>query len=72
MKESEKERGSTAPPGSAPSHEGTRPEERRSAEPDSLPSTPAGKANAGPDNQIEGYALDTIIDSDGNYLEPPD
>jgi hypothetical protein len=72
MEASEKERGATAPPGSDPPREGDRPEERRSAEPDAVPSTPASKANTGPDEQIEGYALDTITDSDGNYLEPPD
>jgi hypothetical protein len=72
MQESEKERGATAPPGSDPPREGARPEEHRPAEPAALPSAPAGKANAGPDEQIEGYALDTITDGDGNYLEPPD
>ena len=72
MKASEKERGATAPPGSDPPREGAWLEEHRSAEPDAVPSSPAGKANAGPDAQIEGYAMDTITDSEGNYLEPPD
>ncbi|WP_143177704.1 hypothetical protein [Cystobacter ferrugineus] len=72
MRASEKERGATAPPGSDPPHEGAQPEESRSTEPDAIPTSPAGKANAGPNEQIEGYAMDTITDGDGNYLEPPD
>ncbi|MFY0573745.1 hypothetical protein ACN28S_04680 [Cystobacter fuscus] len=72
MKESEKERGATAPPGSDPPREGARPEERRSVESHAVPSSPEGKANAGANEPPEGYAMDTITDCDGNYLEPPD
>lgn len=73
MKEPAKERGSAAPPGDEETLEGVRTKE---AQPDEasrpVPSTPAGKAIAGPEEQIEGCAPDTITDGDGNYFEPPD
>ena len=72
MKEPAKERGSASPPGPDKPLDDVRTEESRSAESDALPSTPGGKANAGPDEQIEGRAMDTITDGEGNYLEPPD
>ncbi|QRK08711.1 hypothetical protein JQX13_00535 [Archangium violaceum] len=61
MKEPAKERGSGAPPGPEEPLEGVQSEEGRSAESDAVP-----------DEQIEGRAMDTITDGDGNYLEPPD
>ncbi|WNG49699.1 hypothetical protein F0U60_40465 [Archangium minus] len=72
MKEPAKERGSAAPPGPEERLEGVRSEEDRSASADAIPSSPGGKANAGPEDQIEGCAMDTIKDDEGNYLEPPD
>ena len=72
MKKPAKERGSAAPPGAEQPLEGVRSEEDRSAESDAVPSTPGGKATAGPDEQIVGRAIDTITDGEGNYLEPPD
>jgi hypothetical protein len=72
MKEPAKERGSAAPPGPENPLEGVEREEGRSADADAVPSSPGGKANAGPEEQIAGRAVDTITDGDGSYLEPPD
>lgn len=71
MNEPAKERGSAAPPGPEKPLEGLQQEER-SADADVEPTSPGSKANAGPEEQIVGRALDTIPLDDGSYLEPPD
>lgn len=47
-------------------------EEDRSTQPETAPDIPAGKASTAPAEQIVECSADTIEDSDGNYLEPPD
>ncbi|PTL79312.1 hypothetical protein [Vitiosangium sp. GDMCC 1.1324] len=71
MTEPIKERGLTAPPKDEQSDE-ARQEASRSSGQDAVPASPEGEANAGMGEQIVGVAMDTIVDGEGNILEPPD